>query len=51
MFDALLHMGIEHADFTKPIVTALFGFVAGTGVGLSATRLSAIVRTLSKAAE
>lgn len=47
MFGALLHSGIEHADLTKPVVTAFFGLVAGTGVGLAATRLSAVVRSLT----
>lgn len=47
MFGVLLHSGIEHADLTKPVVTAFFGFIAGTGVGLAGTRLSAVVRGLT----
>lgn len=44
MFDTLLHLGIEHTDLSRPIVTALFGFVAGTSVGLSVNRLSTALR-------
>ncbi|QLD89182.1 hypothetical protein HWV07_09110 [Natronomonas salina] len=48
MFDTLLHLGIEHTDFSRPIVTALFGFVAGTGVGLSVNRVSTVLRNRVK---
>jgi len=46
MFDALLHLGIEHADLSGPVVWAGFAFLAGIGVGKYAERLSAAIREL-----
>jgi len=46
MVDVLLHLGIQHADLSGPVVWAGFAFLAGIGVGKYAERLPAAIGKL-----